>query len=196
MTIKKSLDRIEKETSSIKTDTSYLRKVSLHKNIQIILWSIAFIATLVVGFFAGNIYFNISNINSEYDISISVEPSEIQLNEASEYIDFKFNFTNTGKNTIKNFGVISIDLYRFEKDEFVRKTQVLSNSEGYPTLKCTGKSSFSRSIDLEPGMTCSFEIDMWSNENFFDDKDKQLQLYFYFYSNPPIQNRMVELGIY
>src|SRR3989344_7132519 len=154
-------------------------------------WATLFIAILTL-LAAYGIYLVLSSSPSLeepiYDISVSVSPTDVKLNEEGNII-FKFTFKNTGKENISGFDVSEIYLYRLEKGKPVQLYQMY-----YPgntnKLFCSKTYSYGRQNNFAVDDTCTIETKLYSCKGCFDDKDKIPQMYVYFKSVPLLENKV------
>jgi len=125
----------------------------------------------------------------DYAVDVTVTPDKIMENYRRD-IDFEFTFTNIGKKNITNFRILDITFLRQEGDKF-KEYQFLIDKDEKIDFKCDAGSNI-----FEVGKKCVLKAEMYSCEQCFDDKDKNVMFYVYIRSHPPIDNLIVELSIY
>lgn len=170
---------------------------SLSKNEQRFWWICSIVALFIVS--GAVIHFLTINHNAikNYEVSVTVSPNKVLLNEKND-INFKFAFTNNGLKNISDISVLGLYVYRIEDGKPVFKYELISPLNNHPIPSCNSNSWYGNDNTLPVGKSCTIDVKMTglAYTTFFDDKDKQVQFYIYVKSTPPIENKIVNLTIY
>lgn len=172
--------------------------VSEQRNWRIASLTLTFIFGIIMTLLAQGIFLRLEDPSGQelpYEVSVSVSPSAIMLNQ-QEKVELTFNFTNTGTKNISKFNIEHIELYRQVNDELVKCASIVPSSSR-PSLKCSSWRSNTRDVDMSPGRSCTHTTTLDPEYvNCFDDKDKPLKFFVYMEAVPPINDQTVELSLY
>lgn len=128
-----------------------------------------------------------ADTKSNYDISVSIKPDFIILNDEMTG-NYDFTFENTGLKNITKFQVSYITFYR-ELDNQERDIYNSWTDFSKYTLNCPGYDSI-----LQPGKKCTLKIP-FNCYKLCDDKDKTVGFLVYFKTTPAVANKFAELKI-
>ena len=128
-----------------------------------------------------------------YAIDIAVTPNELMLNQKGD-IEFEFTFTNVGLKNITDFEILYIEFYRQEGNKQQRYDQLISPfDKKSPYMNCDSRDSENNFV---VGEKCKIKTEMYECIPCFDDKDKNIMFNIHLKSNPPLENKIVNLTIY